>query len=701
MQDSSQVNGGNQRTMMTVETKALALSANGSLTHRRMRTLSLMTACEGGDGLDNELEAMGTAASVGDNGGSNGGGGKISPEGTSGEMADENATQGADGGMKVSEEQTKDIAQIRTVIRKALGEAMATCRMKGIGADIEIEGDLGYGAQSVFATVKAPKTTTEEATASDVSLPANLVLPQQAVSDCIDCVQRLCTTGASIFAEFPGTLHVGAQRSFAIARATLLMNVKSTPRQLTTLRRPSLLKGFTLKQLNEAAVKETDADFIDQLRNGVNCTKHPRSGKPSARVLWLANDDIHICIGKKKTEKLKSVKGWALDEPTGFTVEKGVGSEIFSRTLPDATDEQKKCCLVAHLANRTFDLQFENQAMRDGLFDYLQRYIPKIKQELNIKFTAGQTNLGMDVGLGAKVAAVEKDGLADLNDVRVGDRILKVNGEDIATSLPPKKINSILKSETRKGDVVLNLGRYTESGETLSSSQEELISIISAMSHIMQHVIHALCAPPRKARLYEISVTGFHNACTLDSNICINFDGKHQYAIGDSAGNGQNDDSPHDDALGDLPFSGLDVLVSELISNTPADTTADESSHIKSKGCIMVHGVKLEVSILAQQPRLSSVEESGREASKIGDKEANTSSSPSIEIEAVSATKDTTSATNSQGLMPDSAKQPTAGSPSDTKEAAQVTSPAAEKTPEESAPVLNDGDKGSNEVTSA
>ena len=185
----------------------------------------------------------------------------------------------------------------------------------------------------------------------------------------------MCTTGGNTFAKFPGTLHVGAQRSFAISNAQLSLHIKSTPKQLTGIRRPSLLKGFTLKQLNDAAVQETDTNFIDALRNGFECTKHPRSGKPSKRVLWLAKDNIHVCIGKKKTDKHKSVKGWALDEPTGFTVDKGVDSDIFSRTLPDASDEQKACCLVVHLANRTFDLEFADQATRDGLHGYLKRYI--------------------------------------------------------------------------------------------------------------------------------------------------------------------------------------------------------------------------------------------------------------------------------------------------------------------------------------
>ena len=72
---------------------------------------------------------MGTAASVGENGGGGGrggGGGKVSPEG--GEHGIEDGAENIEGGMKVSEQQSKDIAEIRYLIRRALGETMAKCR---------------------------------------------------------------------------------------------------------------------------------------------------------------------------------------------------------------------------------------------------------------------------------------------------------------------------------------------------------------------------------------------------------------------------------------------------------------------------------------------------------------------------------------------------------------------------------------------
>ena len=98
-----------------------------------------------------------------------------------------------------------------------------------------------------------------------------------------------------------------------------------------------------------------------------------------------------------------------------------------------------------------------------------------MKQQFSVSFAAGQasTALGMDVGLGAKVAMIAKGSLAELNDVRIGDRILTINEKSIAVSLAPKKINSMLKAEYQKGDVMIQFGRYTEAGEELSSLQQE------------------------------------------------------------------------------------------------------------------------------------------------------------------------------------------------------------------------------------
>ena len=108
------------------------------------------------------------------------------------------------------------------------------------------------------------------------------------------------------------------------------------------------------------------------------------------------------------------------------------------------------------------------------------------------------------------------------------------------------------------------------------------------------------------------------------TNICIDYDGSEHIAATNGAGDGEADSSsPTSEGVEELPFAGLDVLVSELIANTPADTVADESSHMKSKGCITVHGVKLEVTIHAQQPRLGSiVEDGGKKSPDIGKKES-------------------------------------------------------------------------------
>ena len=192
--------------------------------------------------------------------------------------------------------------------------------------------------------MKAPKTA-EEAAATDVAPPANIVLPTQAVSDCIDCVQRMCTTGGNTFAKFPGTLHVGAQRSFAISNAQLSLHIKSTPKQLTGIRRPSLLKGFTLKQLHDAAVQETDTNFIDALRNGFECTKHPApENLANACCGWPRTISMFV-LAKRKLTSINQSKVGHWMRATGFTVDSRVDSDIFSRTLPDASDGKKLAAL--------------------------------------------------------------------------------------------------------------------------------------------------------------------------------------------------------------------------------------------------------------------------------------------------------------------------------------------------------------------
>jgi hypothetical protein len=190
-------------------------------------------------------------------------------------------------------------------------------------------------------------------------------------------------------------------------------------------------------------------------------TKHPRKGAPEARTFWFTGD--RFCIAKKIQSKVSSkTKGWAVDDPNGFDVVKGQHSPVFERTIKKYGAVDADCCMSVTLHDRTIDLQFDNVETRDMVFVAIKTFLPEMGDPMEKKFTA---SLGIGVGKRAIVAKVVVDGAGAVNDVRVGDQIVAINGEPVSATATVKAVTEMLSSSLKdKGEVVVKFTRSKHSG---------------------------------------------------------------------------------------------------------------------------------------------------------------------------------------------------------------------------------------------
>ena len=94
--------------------------------------------------------------------------------------------------------------------------------------------------------------------------------------------------------------------------------------------------------------------------SGIMLKKHPRKGSPEPRMFWFTGE--RFCIAKKVQSKVNHrTKGWAVDDPNGFDVVKGIDSPNFQRTLKKYGEVDPDVCLVVQLHDRTIDLQVRHQ----------------------------------------------------------------------------------------------------------------------------------------------------------------------------------------------------------------------------------------------------------------------------------------------------------------------------------------------------
>ena len=208
--------------------------------------------------------------------------------------------------------------------------------------------------------------------------------------------------------------------------------------------------------------KESTENFMNRLKRGILVTKHPRKGSPEARQFWFTGD--RFCIAKKIQKKVsKKTKGWTVDDPQGFDVVKGHNSPVFDRTIKKYGEVDADCCLSVQLHDRTIDLQFGSTDMRDMVYTAIKSFLPDMGDAMEKKFTQ---SLGIGIGKRAQVAKVVVDGAGAVNDVRVGDVILEINGESIAATETAKKITDKLATSIKdKGEVIVKFTRAKGSGE--------------------------------------------------------------------------------------------------------------------------------------------------------------------------------------------------------------------------------------------
>ena len=136
------------------------------------------------------------------------------------------------------------------------------------------------------------------------------------------------------------------------------------------------------KEAEEVRIKNIAiANFVTLLQQGIPVIKHPRKGKPEARIFWyqegedLSNDDVkYFCVGAKKMKASNKTKGWTVGgahvqvkvKGCFMNIVEGCESLNFQRTIQKYGAVNSDCCFSVHLQDdRTFDLQFQTKETRD------------------------------------------------------------------------------------------------------------------------------------------------------------------------------------------------------------------------------------------------------------------------------------------------------------------------------------------------
>jgi hypothetical protein len=406
----------------------------------------------------------------------------------------------------------------------------ALCAAKVL-ARVGVKVDLVFARQTLEFKVTQAMI---DAGATDNSAPN--VFPPESVDGMVKDVQRLT---AMVAARNLDTVFrtATATRCFTAGAATFLVSVSVEPEDYYNARRPSLIAGKSVAQVGEdlsasmtdavvpsattpappadvpginedataaaaaaaAAEEETKTkdteNFMNRLKAGILVTKHPRKGSPEARQFWFTGD--RFCIAKKIQKKVsKSTKGWTVDDPKGFDVVKGHNSPVFERTIKKYGEIDSNCCLSVQLNDRTIDLQFGEQTMRDMVYTAIKSFLPDMGESMEKKFTQ---SLGIGIGKRAQVAKVVVDGAGAVNDVRVDDVILEINGEAIAATTTAKVITDKLSTSLKeKGEVVVKFARAENavgsngvSGAPLTETQQNVNQLMDLMFRAGVKLSHA------------------------------------------------------------------------------------------------------------------------------------------------------------------------------------------------------------------
>ena len=398
--------------------------------------------------------------------------------------------------------------------------------MAKVLARVGVKVDLTFARQTLEFKVTQQMI---DAGAADTNMTN--VFPPESVLGMVRDVQRLTAMVAArnLDAVFETAT---ATRCFTAGHATFLVSVSVDPMDYINARRPSLIQGKTVAQVGDVleqsltnldaaaaaaspgvgaptaataeaappaeaaapaaaaaaptanaaetaatttaettAVAETkDGEgekSIEKLKKGILVTKHPRKGAPEARTFWFTGD--RFCIAKKLQKKVSSkTKGWAVDDPNGFGVLKGQDSPVFERTLKKYGAVDADCCVSVQLHDRTIDLQFDSTETRNMVFTAIKTFLPDMGDPMEKKFTQ---SLGIGIGKRAVVQKVVVAGAGAVNDVRIGDVILEINGTPISGTMTTKVITEMLSLAIKeKGEVVVKFARVASAGSGGSGS---------------------------------------------------------------------------------------------------------------------------------------------------------------------------------------------------------------------------------------
>jgi hypothetical protein len=410
----------------------------------------------------------------------------------------------------------------------------ALCKAKVL-ARVGVKVDLTFARQ----TLEFKVTQAMINSASDSAKTAN-VFPPESVLGMVRDVQRLTAMVAArnLDAVFETAT---ATRCFTAGEATFLVSVSVDPHDYINARRPSLIQGKTVEQVGdvleqslttldaaalsaappgetpapeaEGAVegaapvpegeaaptaesepaggetKDGDSEkSIEKLKKGILVTKHPRKGSPEARTFWFTGD--RFCVAKKLQKKVSNkTKGWSVDDPNGFDVIKGHDSPVFERTIKKYGAVDADCCLSVQLHDRTIDLQFDSTETRNMVYTAIKTFLPEMGEPMEKKFTQ---SLGIGIGKRAVVQKVVVDGAGAVNDVRIGDVILEINGSPISATMSVKAITELLSSSIKdKGEVLVKFARLANADVDGSGSEVVLTETQQNVNELMDLMFRA------------------------------------------------------------------------------------------------------------------------------------------------------------------------------------------------------------------
>ena len=383
---------------------------------------------------------------------------------------------------------------------KQLRSALLSGKVPG---HVTVVVDLGFAKRTLAFNVLSKDIEDAESSgqAGGESGGGNVIFPPTTVDAMVKDVKRL--TAAVTAHNLDAALQcAAATRCFMAGKILFLVTVSIDPHAFASAPRPSLIRGKTVRELadgleeslNDKNKEKSEAEssinsrlekIMEQLKtSGIMLKKHPRKGSPEPRMFWFTGE--RFCIAKKVQTKVNHrTKGWAVDDPNGFDVIKGIESANFARTLKKYGEVDPEVCLIVQLHDRTIDLQFDNQDTRDAVYDVIKTFLPEIANTMEKKFT---TSLGMGIGTRRIVAKVMQGSAAEVNDVRVGDVVLEVAGEEILATMPQHEITDKISAAMKKdGEVLVKFGR----AETKEGEQEELPEAQRNVNSLMDLMLRA------------------------------------------------------------------------------------------------------------------------------------------------------------------------------------------------------------------